>query len=136
MMEALRSNADHLLAKYFLSQITAHAVQALADSPANMRYAQQVLARSTEVKKVLDTGSGRVDGVVMNWRDAFTPIAQIVFGPNWVLDETLYRSGQCTEWGSTVFDGVNGQVCVVSLDEIMGPCLSLNLQAGTPETSP
>lgn len=107
--------------------LTSHAVEALKSSDTNLFYAQQVLAKTIQVRQLLKTGGGAVSGVVMTWRQNFIPVAESVFGESWARDDNLVRSGQSSGMLPTVFDGIRGRVSVVSLDEIMGPCLSLDL---------
>jgi len=111
-----------------LDMLTLHAEDVLRQSHTNRFYAARVLRNVEEVRDVFTDGIGEVDGVVTTWFTSFKPIAEAVFGV--VLGgEPMAVPEQFKDYSPTVFPDVYGRVRRVSLDEIMGPMLALDLMA-------
>lgn len=107
----------------------AHAKRVLATSPTSTLYAERVLRRTGEVRELFRTKEGGVYDVVSTWRDDFRPIAGAVFGIEISPLEVDHLPQSHSDFRPTVVDGVSGRVRRISLDEIMGPLLTLDLVA-------
>ena len=117
----------------FTGLLLDHALTSAKTSPTNASYAQSVSENAERVQALLETGEGQVTNVVSTWRDNFRPIAEALFGGEFPTTNELYGLRESHgDFGPTVFTGVLGRVSIVSVDEIMGACLTLDLRAVDP----
>lgn len=126
----IRENAEHTdRATLLLDKLQTHADSVLRRSQSNARYAAQVLLKKEQVKDLLSNQTGIVEGVVSTWIDDFRPLAQELFGAAANDEEALVLPVLYGNFSPTLIPGVSARIRRVSLDEIMGPMLALDITA-------
>ncbi len=113
----------------FINMLEAHAQASLEASLTNKFYSERVLRNAEAVARLMASRTGETLSVVTTWFDSFKPIAETTFGTEIAEEAGMELPLIFGDYSPTVFSGIHGRVRMVSLDEIMGPALSLDLTA-------
>lgn len=123
------ASQDKEMTEVIVDMLEAHARASLEISQTNELYAKQVLQRAEAVRQLLNDRVGEVQGVVGTWFDGFKPIAETIFGTTIPENTAMELPITFGNYSPTVVAGIYGRVRRISLDEIMGPALALDLAA-------
>ncbi|MFI5270649.1 MAG: hypothetical protein ACHQT9_01215 [Candidatus Saccharimonadales bacterium] len=102
-----------------------HADKTAEENTSNSQYAETVRLRAQQAQRVIDDRSGAVRSVIATWERHAQPIIEAVFG----MSLEGQQVGDLSEYSLTGFYGIYGRVRIVSIDEIWGPALALDLIA-------
>lgn len=127
MIEGESLPVDH--AALLLDMLQGHAQAVVDRNPSNAKYAERVLERRAQVEELLLTRQGAVEGIVSTWIDDFRPLAQELFGVEATDVEAMQLPVIFGDYSPTLLPGISAKIRRTSLDEIMGPLLSLDLAA-------
>ncbi len=126
MTEVIRPS-EQALANKLAEALEQHAADSLVSNPSNAIYAEAVREKSQWVQELISSKSGAVPGVLASWMPKIVPVAELLFGE----DFSKHPLGDFIDYGPTALDGVAGRLKIVSIDEIFGPTVVLDLAADT-----
>ena len=103
--------------------LNAHAESSLQRSSRNQPYAEYVKAKAEELRGLLEGKDCEIQGLMLSWMSEIQPVAEYMFGAD--LHET--KLGEHKDYKETIFDGVYARTRILSIDEIFGPTISLDV---------
>lgn len=122
---------QHTSVDAFIEALYQHAEEA-SRIPTNLLYTERVQRNAGNIQTLINNQSGEVCGVVVAWREKVRPLADMILSDPDLTNLSLAEPG---EYQPTVFDGILGRTRLVSMDEIMGPMIALDLVAEETLTS-
>lgn len=123
-MTAIRKNRVTSL----VSLLEVHAETSAAQSSTNNQYADRVRRNAVLLQELLSGNRDELQGVVSTWFTDFKPIAEIVFGEPIDSNSSMELHHLYGDYVDTTIAGIQGRVGKISLDEVMGPMLTLDLR--------
>lgn len=116
---------DH---RRIIGLLEAHAQASVDRSYTNTRYARHVAENALALDELIRKNEGALQGVVSAWFGSFKPIAEALFGTVIGQGEAMELADKYGDYSQTVIPDLYARVQRISLDEIMGPLLSLDIE--------
>lgn len=112
-------------AQLFIDKLMAHAADAAERNTSNELYAERIRSATDKVKELLATKTGEFPGVATSWTTDMQPLIETLYGRS-IEGEPL---GAFKDFTSTAIEGIYARTRIVSIDEMFGPSLTLDLVA-------
>ena len=122
MSEVIQTESQQLRA--LLDVVEQHAALSLTRSGSNAPYVEETRRRLVDAQALILSQTGEVEGLMACWISEIRPAAEILFG-----DLTNRDIGSTKDYTPTLFVGVYARTRIMSIDEIFGPTVSLDLIA-------
>ncbi len=122
-MKALETLVDQSKLDAVVAALNSHAEACLQRSASNFQYAEDVRQQAKRLIDLVEGRVGRIDGLMSTWMPDIKPVVEELFG----VDLGGVELGAYGNFLPTVFPGVYGRTYILSLDEVNGPTVSLDV---------
>jgi len=121
----LESEAERTTAQAFVGRLLAHASESAERDSSNELYAEAVRSNASKVEELLTAKTGKVAGVAASWTNEMQPLLETLLGRS-IEGEPL---GAFKDYVPTALNGIYARARIVSVDEMFGPSLILDVAA-------
>jgi hypothetical protein len=104
-----------------------HIEAASSAGDVNAKYVEAAKGKLDKLDGFIKSREGQIRGLAIGWTSDVQPIAENIFGQSLEGRPIGELGGEQGSYNPTVFEGIQGRLRIISVDEIWGPMLSLDL---------